>query len=101
MNEFVVKLSIEYKKRDGSSFFIRAKKKFRENFVPSIGWLVKVEDEDREISAEVTSIWWDTITSGLVVNTRQQLYSDGNVQDSCLKHTNHLQLFGWEVRFSD
>lgn len=97
VNQYDIKLTFEYRRRDGVRSELRASKKHLTPFVPAVGWLISVEDGEEEVSARVTEIWWPTSFLDLIVHTETQIYSDGDVDKSRFEHIKLLRYCGWQV----
>ena len=76
---------------------MRAEKPFVEYFVPQIGTYVQVESDDCEVSAMVSAVWWRSQAESavVIVHTVEQVYSDGDVDESKRKHIELLRHEGW------
>lgn len=101
---FLVKMRFLYKSRDGIRSELMAEKRFQKPFIPQIGSDIHVFSNECEVGSTVSSVWWRTGLSSLgpndeiIVHTAEQLYCDGNVDESKAKHIQLLTRNMWTVK---
>ncbi len=96
----LVKMGFSYRNRNGSErSTMRAEKRFVEEFVPQAGTAIRVESETCEVRGRVSDVWWRTQAESdkIIVHTEEQVYSDGDVDESKRKHIELLEANGWAV----
>jgi len=78
---------------------MRAEKRFVEWFVPQLGTAIRVEGETCEVRGKVSDVWWRTQAESdkIITHTDEQVYSDGDVDESKRKHIELLEANGWAV----
>lgn len=94
----LVKMRFSYRNRDGSERSkMQAEKRFVEWFVPQIGTAIRVESDNCEVRGIVSNVWWRSQAESdkIIVHTDQQIYSDGDVDESKRKHVELLEANGW------
>ena len=97
----LVKLRFSYRNRDGSErSILRAEKRFRKLFVPQIGTAIQVESDDCGVRGRVSDVWWRMHAGSeeIIVHTDDQVYSDGDVDESHAKHVKLLESDDWICR---
>jgi hypothetical protein len=92
MFEFLVYLSIEYLKRDGSSERLAAIKKFTQSFIPQVGWVIEVVGDGNGVTATVSSVRWNPVDHSMTVRTETPVYCDSVLQVD----KEFLESIGWE-----
>lgn len=77
---------------------MRAEKRFVERFIPHNGMAIRVDGEDCEVRGRVSDVWWRSQAESdkVVVHTEEQVYSDGNVDESKRQHIELLEANGWK-----
>lgn len=76
---------------------MRAEKRFVEWFIPCRGMAIGVKGEECELTGYVSELLWRSQAESdkVVVHTVEQVYSDGNVDESKRKHIELLETNGW------
>lgn len=93
-------MRFSYRNRDGSKrSTMLAEKRFVEWFVPQAGTAIRVESDSCEVRGRVSDVWWRSQAESdkIVVHTDEQVYSDGDVDESKRKHIELLEASGWTV----